>query len=63
MSLCSVSAGSGRCVLLRIESPNYTPTSGCRIELVTIGTTLQLRIVSKGKEDSVDVAPLSPPYG
>lgn len=55
MSLCSVSAGSGRCVLLRVQSSNYTPTSGGLIEMVAIGTTLQLRVVSKGKEDSVDV--------
>ena len=55
VSLCSVSAGSGQAVIFRVQSKNYTPTDGSLLELIAIGTTLRIRVVSKGKEDLVDV--------
>ena len=54
-SLCPVSAGSGRCVLLRIQSPKYSPSEGVLLEVVVINTTLQIHVIIKGKEDSVDI--------
>ena len=58
VSLCSVSAGSGQAVIFRVQSKNYTPTDGSLLELIAIGTTLRIRVVSKGKEDFVDVGEL-----
>lgn len=55
VSLCSVSAGSGQAVIFRVQSKNYTPTEGSLLELIAIGTTLRIRVVSKGKEDFADV--------
>ena len=54
-SLCPVSAGSGRCVLFRMQSPKYSPSEGVLLEVVAINTTLQIHVVIKGKEDSVDI--------
>ena len=55
ISLCSVSAGSGQAVIFRLQSPQYTPSDGGLFELIAVGTTLRIRIVSRGKEDSADV--------
>lgn len=55
-ALCPVSAGSGRCVLFRMQSPKYSPSEGVLLEVVAINTTLQIHVVVKGKEDTIDIS-------
>ena len=38
-----------------MQSPKFSPSEGVLLEVVAINTTLQIRIVIKGKEDSVDI--------
>ena len=38
-----------------MQSPKFSPSEGVLLEAVVINTTLQLRVVIKGKEESIDI--------
>lgn len=51
-SLCNITAGSGRCILFRIESPDFNPSTSSLIEAIAVGSSLHIHIISKGKEQT-----------